>query len=187
MKIQAQALLLGITSTIVWGGVNVAPSYAINLIGNLPSNDLGASTISPATGLTNVKAVSFSLPTGTDYTLDNAVLRLASYNATDVFKVQIRNDTGGLNPGSTVLANLTRPASQGAGNFDYTFNPATAFTFQKSTTYWLYVDISTGSGSFNWSASNPNVTPTGVASDGGYRFSNDGGGNLGNSSTFNSF
>jgi hypothetical protein len=35
MKIQAQALLLGATTAIAWGAVNVAPSYAINLIGNL--------------------------------------------------------------------------------------------------------------------------------------------------------
>ena len=88
--------------------------------------------------------------------------------------MQIRNDTGGLNPGSTVLANFNLPASQGAGNFDYTFNPATALTFTQGSKYWLYVDISTGSGgsgSFDWLASSPNATPTGVASFGDYRFS----------------
>jgi hypothetical protein len=77
MKIQAQALLLGIISTIVWGGVNIAPSYAINLIGNLPpTNDNSANTFSPSGGV-SINAVSFTLPTGTDYTLNNAIRPLA--------------------------------------------------------------------------------------------------------------
>ena len=69
MKIQAQALLLGATTAIAWGAVNVAPSYAINLIGNLPQNNDGSSTIlssSAGSNVSNVKAVSFTLPTGTD-------------------------------------------------------------------------------------------------------------------------
>jgi hypothetical protein len=170
MKIQAQALLLGATTAIAWGAVNVAPSYAINLIGNLPSNDGGGSALN--TTQIYIKAVSFTLPTGTDYILENAVLRLGDYDSADVFRVQIRNDTGELNPGSTVLANLSLPGSQGTGNFDYTFTPTTAFTFQQNTKYWLYVDISPGSGgsgAINWLRSNPNVTPMGEATFGAYR------------------
>ena len=63
-------------------------------------------------------------------------------------------------------------------------------TFQQNTKYWLYVDISSGSGgsgNIGWGASNPSVTPTGVASFGAYRFSNDGGTVFGNSNTLNSF
>ena len=63
-------------------------------------------------------------------------------------------------------------------------------TFQQNTKYWIYVDISSGSGrsgNIGWRASNPSVTPTGVASFGDYRFSNDGGTSFGNSSTLNSF
>lgn len=190
MKIQAQALLLGMTSTIAWGAVNVAPSYAINLIGNLPqTNDESASVLSSGSG-TNVRAVSFTLPTGTDYILENAVLRLGSYDSTDVFQVQIRNDTGGLNPGSNVLANLSRPGGQGSAIVDYTFTPTTAFTFQQNTKYWLYVDISSGSGgsgAINWYRSNPSVAPTGVASFGAYRFSNNGGASFNNSTALSSF
>ncbi len=194
MKIQAQALLLGATTAIAWGAVNVAPSYAINLIGNFPSNDGGASRLSSSSG-TNVRAVSFTLPTGTDYILQDAVLRLGSYDSTEVFKVQIRNDTGGLNPGPDVLANFTLPDSKGSGNFNYSFTPATAFTFQQNTKYWLYVDISSGSGgsgTIDWlrssSDANPTgVTPVGVASFGAYRFSNNGGTDFANSGNLNSF
>jgi len=188
MKIQTQALLLGITSTIAWGGVNVAPSNAINLIGNLPpTNDLGQTALSSTSG-TNVKAVSFTLPTGTDYILQNAVLRLVNYDATDVFKVQIRNDTGGTNPGSTVLANFNLPSSQG---LDYTFTSGTALTFQQNTKYWLSVDISAGSGgsgSISWRGSVPFVTPAGAASFGAYRVSNDEGTSfIDGSGLYNSF
>ena len=86
---------------------------------------------------------------------------------------------------------LLLPGSQGSGVFGYTFTSGTALTFQQNTKYWLYVDISSGSGgsgSINWRASNnPSVTPTGVASFGAYRFSNNGGTNFGNSSILNSF
>ena len=145
------------------GGVNVAPSYAINLIGNLPqTNDSGFRTMSSSTGGSNVVAVGFTLPTGTDYALQNAVLRLSSYDSTDDFNVQIRND-GGTNPGSTVLANFNLPGSQGTGIFDYTFSSSTAFNFQQNTKYWLYVDISAGSGgegSIEWRRSTPAITPS---------------------------
>jgi hypothetical protein len=191
MKIQAQALLLGATTAIAWGWISVAPGHAINLIGNLPSNDGGVTILSSGSG-TNVKAVSFTLPTGTDYILENAVLRLGNYDSTDVFQVQIRNDTGGLNPGSTVLANFTLPGFQGSGNFNYAFTPATAFTFQQNTKYWLYVDISPGSGgsgAINWLRSDPSVTPTGEASFGAYRVGRQIGGQttFGGSTALNSF
>jgi len=188
MKIQAQALILGVTSVIALN-VKVAPSYAVNLIGNLPSNDVSSTGLSSSSG-TNVKAVSFTLPTGTDYILNNVILRLGSYGASDVFNVQIRNDTGDANPGPTILANLTLPGSQGDANFDYTFTPATAFTFLQNTKYWLYVDISSGSGgsgSIVWRASSPAVPPAGIATYGAYRFSNNGGTSFGNSSVLNSF
>jgi hypothetical protein len=188
MKIQA--LLLGVASTIAWGGVNVAPSYAINLIGNLPqTNDAGFRTMSSSTGGSNVVAVGFTLPTGTDYALQNAVLRLNSYDSTDDFNVQIRND-GGTNPGSTVLANFNLPGSQGTGIFDYTFSSSTAFNFQQNTKYWLYVDISAGSGgegSIQWMRSSPAITPSGIADYGGLVLSRDEGSTFSNLSTPYSF
>ena len=188
MKIQA--LLLGVASTIAWGGVNVAPSYAINLIGNLPqTNDAGFRTMSSSTGGSNVVAVGFTLPTGTDYILQNAVLRLSSYDSTDDFNVQIRND-GGTNPGSTVLANFNLPGSQGSETFDYTFSSSTAFNFQQNTKYWLYVDISAGSGgegSIEWRRSTPAITPSGIADYGGFVLSRDEGSTFSNITTPYSF
>jgi len=58
MKIQSQILLLGATSAFVWGGVSVAPSYAIKLIGNLPpDNDRATTLIAKNNGTT--ESVSF--------------------------------------------------------------------------------------------------------------------------------
>jgi hypothetical protein len=176
--------------------MNVAPSYAVNLIGNLPqSNDNRGTDLSSSTG-PNVKTVSFTLPTGTAYTLDDAVLRLEGY-ADDAFRVQIRDHNAGTNrPGSTALVNFNLPVSQGIGTFDYVFTPQETFAFQPNTTYWLYVDISSGAGgtgAIRWTASatggTPNgITPTGVATFGQYLFSNNGGaGFTATPNTLNSF
>lgn len=132
-----------------------------------------------------VKAVAFTLPAGNNYSLDNAILRLGGYATGETPLVQIRNDVGGSNPGSTVLANFTNPTPQGLGVFNYTFTPTGPLTFAAVTKYWLYVTVT--SGNFVWSGSNPGITPTGIATSSGVRFSNNSGASFNNSSTFNSF
>ncbi|WP_353851662.1 choice-of-anchor R domain-containing protein [Microcystis sp. LE19-84.1B] len=152
------------------------------MIGNLPqNNDDGGSGIS-----TNaVKALAFTLPAGNNYSLENAILRLGNYDPGDVPVVQIRNDVGGSNPGSTVLASFTNPTGLGAAISNYTFTPTSPFTFAAGTKYWLYVTST--SGSFNWRSSNPSITPTGIATSSGARVSNNSGGSFSNSSVLNSF
>ncbi|GCA70839.1 hypothetical protein MiYa_02374 [Microcystis aeruginosa NIES-2519] len=134
---------------------------------------------------TGIKALAFTLPAGNNYSLDNAILRLSGYDPGETPLVQIRNDVGGSDPGSTVLASFTNPTPQGAGNFDYTFTPTGPLTFTAGTKYWLYVTIT--SGDFNWSASNPGITPTGIATSSVARLSNDSGASFSSSSIFNSF
>ncbi|MDJ0671631.1 MAG: choice-of-anchor R domain-containing protein [Microcystis sp. M53598_WE2] len=151
-------------------------------MGNLPqTNDGNTGGISTS----NVKALAFTLPAGNNYSLDNAILRLGDYETGDNPLVQIRNDVGGSNPGSTVLASFTNPTPQGAGNFNYTFTPTSPFTFTAGTKYWLYV--ASTSGSLTWNGSFPSKTPTGIATPSGSRFSNDSGASFNNSSIFNSF
>lgn len=122
MKIQSQLLLLGFTSTLAWG-VSIAPSSAVNFIGNLPpENDLSSTILSSASG-SNVKAVSFTYGSGPDYYLDDVILRLDDYDTSDSFSVEIR-DSAGVNPGSTVLASLSLAPGetpQGSTNADYRF------------------------------------------------------------------
>jgi hypothetical protein len=190
MKIQSQLLLLGLTSTLAWG-VSIAPSSAVNFIGNLPSND-GSSTILSSASGTNVKAVSFTHSSGTDYYLDDVILRLGNYDTSDSFSVEIR-DSAGVNPGSTVLASLSLAPGetpQGTTNAYYRFISNSSFTFQPSNTYWLYLSIaasSGNSGSIIWRSSVPDTTPVGIAAFGGYQFSNNAGVSFRNSNLYNSF
>lgn len=190
MKIQSQVLFLGLTSTLAWG-VSIAPSSAVNFIGNLPSND-GSSTILSSTSGTNIKAASFTYGSGPDYYLDDVILRLGNYDTTDSFTVEIRNSAG-VNPGSTVLASLSLAPGetpQGSPNANYRFVSNSSFTFQPSNTYWLYLSIaasSGNSGSIIWRSSLPTTTPVGIAAFGGYRFSNNSGASFANSSLYNSF
>ncbi|WP_353737383.1 MULTISPECIES: choice-of-anchor R domain-containing protein [unclassified Microcystis] len=130
-----------------------------------------------------MKALAFTLPAGNNYSLDNAILRLGGYETGEAPLVQIRNDVGGSDPGSTVLATFTNPTPQGLGVFNYTFTPTGPFTFTAGTKYWLYVTST--SGSFFWRASNPSTTPTGIATLSGNRFAN--GASFNNSTTSNSF
>ncbi|TRV05235.1 MAG: PEP-CTERM sorting domain-containing protein [Microcystis wesenbergii Mw_MB_S_20031200_S109] len=150
------------------------------MIGNLPQTNDDNFTVIPGS---TVKATAFTLPAGNNYSLDNAILRLGDYESGDVPLVQIRNDVGGSDPGSTVLTSFTNPTAQGSGIFNYTFTPTAPFTFIAGTKYWLYVQSS--SGSFEWRFSVPSTTPTGIATSSGNRLSN--GGSFVNSSFFNSF
>ncbi|WP_283160081.1 choice-of-anchor R domain-containing protein [Microcystis aeruginosa FBCC-A68] len=151
-------------------------------MGNLPQTNDNAGTI---ISTVDVKVLAFTLPAGNNYSLDNAILRLGGYAPGEAPLVQIRNDVGGSDPGSTVLATFTNPTPQGAGVFSYTFTPTGPFTFTAGTKYWLYVTST--SGSFPWSASSPSITPTGIATSSGARSSNDSGASFNNSSIFNSF
>ena len=190
MKVQSQLLLLGLTSTLAWG-VSIAPSSAVNFIGNLPSNDGSSSILSSASG-TNIKAVSFTYGSGPDYSLDDVVLRLGNYDTSDSFSVEIRNSAG-VNPGSTVLASLSLAPGetpQGSTNAYYRFISNSSFTFQPSNTYWLYLSIaasSGNSGSIIWRSSLPTTTPVGIAAFGGYKFSNNAGASFANSTIYSTF
>jgi hypothetical protein len=167
------------------GGVAALPSQAAVLIGNLPPTNDNARTTIIATVVNVRQAVSFTLPSGSDYNLNDAILRLGNYGAGATPVVEIRNDSGGINPGNTVLATLTTPASQGSGIFDYTFTPSTPFMFMAGTKYWLYAY--TNSGSYDWMASSPGVTPTGIATFNENRTSGNGGASWSNSPTLTSF
>ena len=141
----------------------------------MPS-DGSAGTSFNSAGQNSPKSVSFTLPSGDSYNLDNVVLRLDSnYDTGDVPVLTIRNDGGGT-AGSTILANFTNPTPL-ATAADYTFTPTSSFAFQPSTTYWLSLNASAGA--FNWRASLGN--PSGIATFGQYQL------NGGPSGTRNSF
>ena len=90
-------------------------------------------------------------------------------------------------PGSTVLSTFSTPTLVGGIN-NFTFTPTGLFTLLADEKYWL--DLSSAAdfdtSGLNWLASNPPVTPTGVATLSGNRFTSDGGAIWVGSTTVNS-
>jgi len=179
-----QIILLGALTTLTLGSI-AAPSYAISLIDNVPaSNDNLSSTISASANT----AVSFTIPAGnTDYILNSVVLRLGGYAAAGDTPVLTIRQGGVLNPSSSVVANFTNPAGQGAANRAYTFTPTTSFTFLANTRYWLY--LSASAGNFTWRGSDDGATntPSGIATFGAYRQTINGGTSFSAGTNFNTF
>ena len=156
-----------------WGGVVASlvsilalshPAKAITLFGNYSSTNDGSSTTlnNPQVG----KAIGFTLPVATNYTLDSISLRLSSYNTTagDVVQLQIYRDAAKTsnNPLGTTLESLTfnNPSSGSDAIGNFSFTPTTNFTFLADTRYWLLMTVP--SGSVGWRANNPQVLPTGI-------------------------
>ncbi|MCW9681377.1 hypothetical protein FJR41_011305 [Dolichospermum planctonicum UHCC 0167] len=171
-----------------------SPAKAVTLFGNYSStNDGSASSINATTGTTG-KAIGFTLPVSTNYTLDSILLRLGNYNTNegDVVKLQIYKDSAKTSTSpiiSTTLESLTfnNPSSANNAVGDFSFTPTTNFTFLADTRYWLLMTVP--SGSVSWNANDPSVTPTGISGMGynAYVFTNNGGVSYGNSSLLNSF
>jgi hypothetical protein len=168
------------------------PADAISLIGNYSStNDLGGTSISFSGQ--GQKAVGFTLPTGSDYTLDNITLRLGLYNTTasDVALLQIYQDVNrnSTNPNGAVLQSLlfTNPISSSDTVNNFTFAPTSTFTFLANTRYWLLVDATAGD--YTWMGNSPNITPTGFSgiTSNGYQASPNNGTTYFTSTVFNPF
>jgi hypothetical protein len=159
------------------------PAKAITLFGNYSSTNDGGST--PTTLSTSAsKAIGFTLPVGTNYTLDSIFLRLRNYNTTpaggnDVAQLKIYKDSAktSTSPIGTTLESLTfnKPSSTSNTARNFTFTPTTNFTFLANTRYWLLVTASSGN-NFHWTLNNPGVQPTGIRGliSNGYKFSSNG-------------
>lgn len=134
------------------------------IISNHPGND-GSQTA----GINNssrTKGMGFAMPAGDGYYLDSVVLRL---NITDLSvqpKIEIFSHSGG--PGSSLIV-LDNPTINTLGIGDYTFTPPSQFVLDASTSYWI-VASSANSATYDWKASSPSQTPTGVATHIGATF-----------------
>ncbi len=148
------------------------------LISNLPGDDLSRTFINAPAGGGQVgggtgdvfssKAAGFTMPTGIDYTLDSVELRLEFANTGSVPVLGLYDDQGG-NPGSSLLSLEAPLVVPGIDTFVFT-TPDT-FTLEAGTTYWLVLtNDALGADSFLWLADSSGITPTGIASDAGYRF-----------------
>lgn len=164
-----------------------ATASAEIILGNYPiANDL-----SQTAGVNNTrhKALAFTMPAGVDYTITSVTLRLGNFDANDTAFLEIRDHTGSTTaPGATVLGTFTAPAGTGAAPADYIFTPNGTITLAAGASYWIYLHGAAAPSSFDWKASSPGITPTGVATYGpGNLFTTNGGASWGSSSTLVSF
>ena len=176
-------LLLG------WVALGATSVRAAVIISPLPqtTDGIASATLGPL----RIKALAFTMP-GEDYTLDSVVLRLQL----DTFGrpltapiLRLLDDSGNPDiPGSTVLGTFSIPTLVGGIN-NFTFTPTGPFTLLADEKYWLALSSAADfdTSGLNWLASNPPVTPTGVATLSGNRFTSDGGANWVASTTVNSF
>jgi uncharacterized protein (TIGR03382 family) len=165
------------------------------IIGNYSAGSTqveGSSFGSPAS-----KAAGWTMPSGTNYSLDSVKLDLEYHYwytglPAPVVTAAIYGDSGS-GPTGSPLVILTDPAFVNAStDANYLFTPPSAFTLTAGTTYWLVMSASDPSGNgqeeIDWMKSDPLITPTGIATLAGYRFDSSGGvPPLGSSSTYNTF
>jgi hypothetical protein len=157
------------------------------IIGNYPQdNDDLASTIASITGLFT-KSAGFTMPLGASYSLDSVTVRLGVNDLAATIQYDLFGTSGG-NPTGPSLVSFIIPALA-VGTDNYTLLPGNPFVLQPGETYWV---AATGSSptpdGIVWRATSPGITPTGVATNAGYRFNDDGTyPPVGGSSVFNTY
>jgi hypothetical protein len=169
MKIQSKFLGVAIASVATLG--MTAPSYAIEVIGNLPTNNDDQESVLNGT---QQKALSFTVEPGFNWSLDSVTLRLGGFDSGDAdrtspvsggdqtfYNVSLRTDNGG-SPSSSSLLLFTNPRdpsnnapSTGALR-NWTFTPTSSYTLASEQKYWIVVS----GNAFSWKAADPDEPPT---------------------------
>lgn len=151
--------------TILWVSMLcvalVCNAQAIELISNLPGND---GSQSASLGTLRNKGMGFTMPDDA-YSLVGVTLRLETYGANTVPIVEIWSDVGGV-PGVSLIT-LINPSFAPSGIANYDFAPSAPLTLLANTTYWIVAYGQAGATPYDWKASSPAVTPTGLATHAG--------------------
>lgn len=105
------------------------------------------------------KGMGFTMPAGQDYFLQHVTLRLETFGAVAPI-VQLWTNSGGV-PG-TPVETLTNPtfAPSGIANYDFT---SSGTTLTAGESYWVVAYGVAGAARYDWKASSPAQTPTGIA------------------------
>lgn len=156
-------------------------AQADELISNLDGND--ASQSADLDELRN-KGMGFTMP-GAQYNLDTVTLRLQTFGPNVAPIVEIWDDQGG-NPGAR-LVTLINPVFAASGIANYDFIPPGTFVLAPNTTYWIVAYGAAGADRYDWKASSPAQTPTGLATHAGSRFDTNGAPPTNNSSIICSY
>lgn len=174
---------------LVGGLLALSSADAVEIISNMPGNDLTSTFMNAPLGGANGGGVHDSKAAGftmgaSPYTLDFVTLRINYFDTASVPMVQLYS--GAANP-TTLIETLSAPTPVvGMSNVVFT---STGSLMSAGTTYWILVwNNALTANSFQWMASSPSVTPTGAgAAHFGYRFSNGPPPPTGVSATFNSY
>jgi hypothetical protein len=147
-----------LASTLAFSG----SASAATLIGNYSNVNNAGYTISPAQSV----VTAFTLPTGSNYNLDDIKLRLIAYNSsvdTPLLQIYADSTKASTNPNGAALQSVTfiNPTSTSNAAGDFTFTPTSAFTFLADTRYWLRLSNSTDE--FGWTLPTSPITPTGIS------------------------
>jgi len=134
------------------------------LISNLPGDD-GSQTAGINDG-SRTKGMGFTMPSGPGYFLDELILRLEIDDVSVVPVIEIFSDAGGV-PG-TSLTTLDNPDTFSSGIANYSFTSSDQFTLDGDTSFWIVA--SSASLTYDWKASGPSQTPTGIATHLGATF-----------------
>jgi hypothetical protein len=148
-----------------------APAASIVVIGDYPETNDG--TLTSVTSLygTYAKAVGFTMG-GQSYDLASVTLRLAEQvGSSSTLSVELFGGTSSTPSGPALVGFNSATIPSIAGNV--TFTPTSSLVLQAGASYWL--EVSGQSDTLDgivWYASNPAVTPIGVATSAGALFTN---------------
>jgi hypothetical protein len=155
---------------------------AVTLISNMPGND---ATQTAGVSTLRGKGMAFTTAAGTPYIINSVDVRLnVPTPATMNPILQLFSDTGANLPG-TALHTFTDPVFTTPGINTYTFTGN--FLMSASTKYWLVMFAEAGSSTFDWKASSPAQTPTGIATHSGSLFTTNSGSTWTVSTTLTSY
>ena len=127
------------------------------LISNLPGND---GTQSADLGDLRIKALGFTMPAGDDYILDHVTLRLETLGTAPIPIVELWTNSGGQL--GTLVETLINPTFAPTGIAEYDF-ASLGSTLTAGAGYWVLAYGPAGATNYNWMASSPAETPTGLA------------------------
>ncbi len=133
------------------------PAYAAVIIGNGPLAGPNSTSIAVGAG-----QAAFKFTPNNSSSVSDVQLRLAGYSTTggDVAVVRLYADDSVNNvPSATLVGSFTSPSSSSTGQATFTFNVSGTINLAANTPYWLVVDASAGS--FTWNGSTSGITWTG--------------------------
>jgi len=165
-------------AALALGAWHSAAARADVIISNFPGNDMGGSFLNAPLGgslpgqVQGSKAAGFTMPLVSTFTLDSIQLRLTIFNTDSVPVIALYSNNAQNNPG-TLLATMINPVFTTLQTpTNYLFSPSAPFFLTSGTTYWLVAsNAAVVPNSYLWLGSTPPVTPTGLATHAGFRFS----------------